>query len=173
MTDWFTFVTDPSFGVPVLLLSGTLVVWWALNLHEYPTSVRRPTPRPVADRDPVSRTWNAFETGRFSEVLGRARERLDRTSQRRFGRPAARLPRTAWGARRLAGADPAEVRALRRLNARIERLEAVTVRRESGIWFRLDFWRSHAELLGRFRDRLAPLLSEVTRATTAPAGGTA
>jgi hypothetical protein len=170
MSAWMTFVTDPSFGLPTILLAGTVVLWWALDLAEPAISVLRPTARPVAEADPVSRTLNAFRHGRFSYVLGEARARLDRASSSRFNVPASRLPRTAWGARRLAGARADEARAMRRLYQRLERLEAVSVRRERGIWMRLDFWRSHAELLRRFRLALAPLLSEVSRATVGPAG---
>jgi hypothetical protein len=170
MTGWVAFVTDPSFGVPVLLLAGALGVWCALNLEEPPISARRRTPRPVPESDPVSRVVNAMEHGRFSVVLAEARERLDRTSAARFGVPTARLPRTTWGASQLPAGAPSQARTLRRLLRRVDRLEARTLRRESGIWLRLDFWRSHSELLRRFRSELASLLRDVTRAT---AGGTA
>jgi hypothetical protein len=105
--------------------------------------------------------------GHFSFALAQARDRLDQVSRARFGVPAARLPSTRWGTRRLPAGDRSTALALRRLNSRAERLEALTLRRESGIWLRWDFWRSHTELLSRFRARLAPLLSDVGRATGA------
>jgi hypothetical protein len=169
VTDWVGFLSDPSFGIPVLLLGGLLAVWWGLNPHDYPMMVRRPTDRPVPDRDPVSRAILAFDRGRFSEVLEMATTRLDRVSTKRFGVRAARLPWTPWGLWRLEPARRSEARALRRLNARIERLEATSLRRESGVWLRLDFWRSRDELLARFRRRLTPLLNDVsTLAARAP-----
>ena len=54
MTGWLTFATDPSFGVPVLILSGTFVAWWAANLHDPPVSGLRgrAVPPPRATRSP-------------------------------------------------------------------------------------------------------------------------
>jgi len=166
VTDWVAVLfQDPTLGLPTTLLVGTIAGWLLARVTDRPESTRRPTERPIADRDPVSRTYRAFESGVFSDVLYRALGRLDRLSERRFGRAVARLPRTPWALRQMAPAERSEVRAIRRLRARVDRLLAMTVRREAGIWFHVDFWRSRAELRRRFRVRIAPVLDEVADRT--------
>ncbi|HEV2520351.1 MAG TPA: hypothetical protein VGX00_07020 [Thermoplasmata archaeon] len=165
--NWLAVLESPVFTLPAVLLGGAFAAWAAWNVRDAPAGIVRPTPRPVPDRDPISRAYHAFENGRFSEVLGRAEARLERTSLSEFGRPLAGLPRTGWGARRLAPDRARSVVALGRLGRRVGSMKDVASRREAGIWFRLDFWRSHSALRARFRARLAPLLEDVERATPA------
>ncbi|MCI4349148.1 MAG: hypothetical protein L3J93_02875 [Thermoplasmata archaeon] len=173
MTDWISiFLGDPTLGLPVSLLAGTIVAWIAWNVSDRPMSVVRSTPHPIPDRDPVSRTYHAFESGEFSDVLVRGNRRLDRLALARYHRSAARLPRTPWGRRRIAPSDPEGVRNLRRLRDRAEHLLTITSRREGGIWVRLEFWRSRAELRRRFLKRLTPVLEEIDTVST-PLGGAA
>lgn len=157
------FLTDPALGLPVTLVAGTALVWLLWNRQDRPMSVVRPIVRPVPDRDPVSRSMQALEAGSYSDVIDRALVRLDEVAQKRFDRPLQRLPRTAWGARRLPHASPTELRAVRALARRLDGLLDVTKRREAGIWIRFDFWRGHAELMRRYRLRLLPLLEDVAR----------
>ncbi|MCI4357753.1 MAG: hypothetical protein L3J95_05260 [Thermoplasmata archaeon] len=162
----------PELALPTILLAGSFVVWAAGNIRDPAVAIVRATLRPVPDRDPVSRAYHAFESGAFTDVLARAAARLDRSSAQRFGRPATRLPSTRWGARRLQPARATEVIALSRLARRIESMHDVAQRREAGVWLRLAFWRSRAELRARFHARLVPVLDEVARVST-PAGGPA
>jgi hypothetical protein len=164
-----TLLETPELALPTILLAGSFAAWAVGNIRDPPVGIVRPTLRPVPDRDPVSRAYHAFDSGLFTDVLARASARLDRLSAQRFGRPATRLPWTRWGARRLDAARATEVFALSRLSHRVESMQDVARRREAGVWLRLAFWRSHAELRARFRARLVPVLDEVAR-MSAPHG---
>ncbi len=160
---WYTLLENPVLSLPLIVLTGATVGWAAWNVRDLPVRISRPTPRRLPDRDPVSRAYHAFLSGRFSDALDRAEERLDRASTRRFGRPSGRLPRTMWGAEKLAPGHAPAVLQLRRLSNRLAALRAVAQRREAGVWVRLDFWRSREELRRRFLLQLHPLLEEVAK----------
>jgi hypothetical protein len=168
--NWLAIAETPELALPAVLLAGSFVAWAVWNVRDPPVGIVRPTPRAIPNRDPISRAFHAFESGQFTEVLSRARARLDRTSVERFGRPVSRLPGTRWGARRFSPSHVSQVVSIRRLGRTIESMHDVAARRESGIWLRLDFWRSHAELRARFRTRLVPVLDQVSRVS---AGGSA
>jgi hypothetical protein len=170
---WISILETPVLALPTLLLAGSFAVWAAWNVRDPPVRIVRAIPRPVADRDPISRAFHAYETGQFTELLARAMERLDRVCEGRFGIPFERLPATSWGARRALAARAPEGVALRKLGHELEALKDVAARREAGVWLRWDFWRSRAELRARFRARLGPLLAEVARITAPPTGGSA
>ncbi|HEV2166682.1 MAG TPA: hypothetical protein VGS23_06905 [Thermoplasmata archaeon] len=167
---WTSTLETPEIVLPALLLAGSFAAWAAWNVRDSNVAIVRATPRAVPDRDPISRAYHAFEAGRFTEVLTRAETRLDAVSERQFGRAVSRLPRTRWGARRIAPTAVAAVLGLRRLARRVGSLKDVAARREAGVWIRLDFWRSHAQLRARFRARLAPVLDEVARVTASGGG---
>ncbi|HEV2231168.1 MAG TPA: hypothetical protein VGV64_02095 [Thermoplasmata archaeon] len=169
MTTLTSLATDPALGLPFVILLGAVVGWILWNVRDRPIVVQRPTPRPLPDRDPVSRSYHNFRRGVFSDVLGRALARLDRTARSTYGVPADRLPWWPGAVRRLAPTDPRGLRALRRLVQEVEGLRSVTVRREAGIWIRFDLWRDRPALLERFRQRLGPVLEAVER-TSGPAG---
>ncbi len=169
--NWIAILETPVLALPTVLLAGSFAVWAAWNIRDPPVRIVRTIPRPVPDRDPISRAYHAYETGQFTELLTRAMERLDRACHSRLGISFERLPATTWGARRALAARAPEAVALRKLGHELEALKDVAARREAGIWLRWDFWRSRAELRARFRARLGPLLDEVARITVPSLGG--
>ena len=167
---WLTTLETPELALPALLIAGSFVCWAAWNVRDAAVQIVRTTPRATPNRDPISRAYFAFEAGQFTDVLTRAEARLDVVSTRRFGRTVSKLPSTRWGARKIAPSEATAVVTLRRLGRQIESLKDVAARREAGIWLRLDFWRSHAQLEARFRSRLGPVLDEVARVSAAGGG---
>ncbi len=156
-------IESPPLALPLAVLTGATLAWAAWNVRDTPVRTVRLTPRRAPDRDAVSRAYHAFLNGRYSDALDRAQARLDRASRRLYGRPSNRLPRTRWGAERLAPEQASTVVRMRRLYRQIAALRSVAERREAGIWLRVDFWRSREQSRTRFLGRMAPVLGDVAR----------
>ena len=86
------FITNPSFGLPFLVLTGGLLVWmlWEPAVLLY-RSATRETFHP-SDGESVSRTYFALRAEQYSRLVLEAQWRLDALLRRRFNFELRSLP---------------------------------------------------------------------------------
>jgi hypothetical protein len=138
---------EPTVGLPLALLLGTLVAWlaWPRGAGRAPS--RRGGVWSPPRRDLVSRTYFALADGEYSRMLDVLDDRFAEAVARGRGRSLSELPRSSWGAR---GAGVPDAPALRRVHRDLLGLRATAVARESTFYIRWAFWRSEAEQRDRF-----------------------
>ncbi|MCI4317899.1 MAG: hypothetical protein L3J96_05115 [Thermoplasmata archaeon] len=144
-------MTDPTVGLPILLLSATLGVWLFSNLRGFrsPELTRTTWLRP--DRDAVSQTFYAIEDGRYSRLVRAVYDRCDRAVHTRYGVGLAELGWRPWPTK--AGLIP-ERKELLQIRDSLSRRFTEAVGRELPFRFRWAFWRSPAEDDQRYLGRV-------------------
>ena len=153
LAGFVVFLTNPTFGIPFLLLTGALLAWllWEPAVPLYASETRR-TFHP-SDADGVSRSFYALRTRQYSRLVLDAIGRLDTVLRARHGVDLASVPRRGWPD--VDGGLQVKLHDLKRRSAGVY---AQARSQEPGASAALGFWRLSVEGRRHVRERLERFL---------------
>ena len=157
---WTGLLTDPTIGIPILLVAVTLGVWLFSNFTGFRSAELTRTTWLRPDRDAVSQTFYAIEDRKYSRLLRAVYDRCDRAIHLRYSVGLADLGWRPWPTK--AGRIP-ERKELLEIRDALSRRFTEAVGREQPFRVRWAFWRGAAQDDRRY---LARVDAAISRAET-------